>query len=214
MLDKKMFYKKFLLYLLGLIVLSIGSNLFINANLGVAPSCTLALTLTYLFPFGSYALFNFITNILLLLMEAFFSKSFSKTQVLQIVLVIFYSLFIQLVAPFISFMIPSSFLFKTLTVLLACFIMAIGSCLTITSELTVLPMEGLVGVISVIKHQEFGIIRMKLEISMTIIVGIFSFITMRNFSSIGIGTVLAAYLTGRITLWFRIHFQDKIQKLL
>ena len=47
--------RKIIIYLIGIFTLANGSNLFLNAALGVAPSCSLALTLTFLLP-GSYAL--------------------------------------------------------------------------------------------------------------------------------------------------------------
>ena len=59
---KRFFYHRLLFYILGLLIMSVGSNLFLKAALGVAPSCTMALTLSYLSPVHSYALFNFQTN--------------------------------------------------------------------------------------------------------------------------------------------------------
>ena len=56
------YYKRMFYYIAGLLIMSIGSNLFLKAALGVAPSCTIALALSELFPSKSYALFNFIVN--------------------------------------------------------------------------------------------------------------------------------------------------------
>ena len=36
-----------LFYILGLLIMSVGSNLFLKATLGVAPSCTMSLTLSF-----------------------------------------------------------------------------------------------------------------------------------------------------------------------
>lgn len=41
--------RKIIIYLIGIFTLANGSNLFLNAALGVAPSCSLALTLTFFF---------------------------------------------------------------------------------------------------------------------------------------------------------------------
>lgn len=69
--------RKLIVYLIGIFTLTIGSNLFLNAALGVAPSCSLALTLTFLLP-GSYALYNFIVNSLILILEALIVHKFGK----------------------------------------------------------------------------------------------------------------------------------------
>ena len=44
--EKTFFYHRLLFYILGLLIMSVGSNLFLKATLGVAPSCTMALTLS------------------------------------------------------------------------------------------------------------------------------------------------------------------------
>ncbi|MGX8835025.1 YczE/YyaS/YitT family protein [Amedibacillus sp. YH-ame6] len=204
------FSHQLILYVMGLFILAIGSNLFINANLGVSPSCTLALTLSYLFPFGSYAIFNFITNGILLILEAALIRKLSKTQAVQLALIFLYSIFIQMVSPLLEVIKPDTLFLQLLTVLLACFIMAIGSSLTIASNFTVLPMEGFVGVIAAMKRKEFGAIRIKVEVIMTLGVAIFSLLTLHNLSSIGIGTILAAYFTGRITIWFTSTFRHQL----
>ena len=67
---KRFFYHRLLFYILGLLIMSVGSNLFLKAALGVAPSCTMALTLSYLSPVHSYALFNFLINSAFLVCEA------------------------------------------------------------------------------------------------------------------------------------------------
>lgn len=69
--------RKLIVYLIGIFTLAIGSNLFLNTALGVAPSCSLALTFTFLLP-GSYALFNFIVNSLSLFVSLEKHKSFNS----------------------------------------------------------------------------------------------------------------------------------------
>ena len=74
--------------------MSVGSNLFLKATLGVAPSCTMALTLSYLSPVHSYALFNFLINSTFLICEAVVLREFGKIQFIQLGLTFVYSLFI------------------------------------------------------------------------------------------------------------------------
>ena len=74
------YYKRMFYYIAGLLIMSAGSNLFLQAALGVAPSCTLALALTELFPSRSYALFNFIVNAGLLVCETAVEKRAGKSR--------------------------------------------------------------------------------------------------------------------------------------
>mgnify|MGYP003243297935 FL=1 len=81
---KRFFYHRLLFYILGLLIMSVGSNLFLKAALGVAPSCTMALTLSYLSPIHSYALFNFLINSTFLVCEALILHEFGKMQLTQL----------------------------------------------------------------------------------------------------------------------------------
>ena len=90
---KRFFYHRLLFYILGLLIMSVGSNLFLKAALGVAPSCTMALTLSYLSPIHSYALFNFLINSTFLVCEALILHEFGKMQLTQLGLTFAYSLF-------------------------------------------------------------------------------------------------------------------------
>ncbi len=87
---KRFFYHRLLFYILGLLIMSVGSNLFLKAALGVAPSCTMALTLSYLSPIHSYALFNFLINSTFLVCEALILHEFGKMQLTQLGLTILY----------------------------------------------------------------------------------------------------------------------------
>lgn len=89
------FYKRMFCYIAGLLIMSVGSNLFLKAALGVAPSCTIALALSEIFPSLSYAVFNFLVNSFLLLCEIAVVGKIEKRQAVQLVLTFLYSLFIQ-----------------------------------------------------------------------------------------------------------------------
>ena len=60
--------------------MSLGSNLFLKAALGVAPSCTIALALTKMFPSMGYAVFNFIVNGCLLICEIAVEKRSGRSR--------------------------------------------------------------------------------------------------------------------------------------
>lgn len=191
------FYHKLIIYIAGIFILSIGSNLFLNAALGVAPSCAIALTLTFLFP-GSYAFFNFLINILLLGLESLLLHSFKKTQMIQLLITFLYSLFIQLLAPALSFLQPQTFFQQILLALLACIVMGIGITLTLLSSFVVMPMEGFVGAVAFRLHKEFGRVRVKIDCFMTLLAILISLFFVHSLQSVGLGTILTALLTGNI----------------
>ena len=124
--------------------MSVGSNLFLKATLGVAPSCTMALTLSYLSPVHSYALFNFLINSTFLICEAVVLREFGKIQFIQLGLTFVYSLFIEFTSYGLFFIEPHGLAAKILLSVIACAVLSTGVGFTISSGFAVMPMEGLV----------------------------------------------------------------------
>ena len=139
--------------------MSVGSNLFLKAALGVAPSCTMALTLSYLSPVHSYALFNFLINSTFLICEAVVLCEFGKIQFIQLGLTFVYSLFIEFTSYGLFFIEPHSLAAKILLSVIACAVLSTGVGFTISSGFAVMPMEGLVKSIAEKKNVSFGAVR-------------------------------------------------------
>lgn len=193
--------RKLIVYLTGIFTLAIGSNLFLNAALGVAPSCSLALTFTFLLP-GSYALFNFIVNTALLILEALIVHKFGKTQIIQLFITFIYSYLIKLTSIFLTHIQPHSFLEQVLLATLACIVLALGITLTIHSNLTVMPYEGFIGALAIRLKKDFGKLRVILDITCTIVSIVISLILLHSIKSVGLGTIIASFLTGSVVSFF------------
>lgn len=189
--------RKLIVYLTGIFTLAIGSNLFLNAALGVAPSCSLALTFTFLLP-GSYALFNFIVNTALLILEALIVHKFGKTQIIQLFITFIYSYLIKLTSIFLTHIKPHSFLEQVLLATLACIVLALGITLTIHSNLTVMPYEGFIGALAIRLKKDFGKLRVILDVTCTIVSIVISLILLHSIKSVGLGTIIASFLTGSV----------------
>lgn len=199
--------KKLQVYLSGIFILAIGSNLFINAALGVSPSCSLALTLTSLLP-GSYAFFNFVVNFLCLIFEAILVKKFGKTQIVQLAITFIYSYLIKVTSIFLVQIQPHGLFEQIIVAMIACSIMALGIELTLESNLTVMPYEGLVGALSYKLKMTFGKLKVISDILFTISSALISLILLHNCNSVGLGTIIASFLTGSIVSLYA-HFLSK-----
>lgn len=211
---KRFFYHRLLFYILGLLIMSVGSNLFLKAALGVAPSCTMALTLSYLSPVHSYALFNFLINSTFLVCEALILHEFGKMQLTQLGLTFVYSLFIEFTSYGLFFIEAHGLAAKILLSVIACAVLSIGVGFTISSGFAVMPMEGLVKTISDKKNISFGAVRVCLEVLFTVCSAISSFVLLPELPSVGIGTVIAAFLSGNITNIFSSLFHKRINAYL
>lgn len=191
------FKSRFIIYLFGIFALAIGSNLFLNAALGVAPSCSLALTLTFLLP-CSYAFFNFVINTVFLIFEAMLAHQFGKTQIVQLLITFIYSYLIKCTGLFLNSIHPTTLVPQILLACIACAVMAFGITLTLQSNITVMPYEGFIGALSIRTKVEFGKLRVISDILFTLISILISLIVLHQIQSVGLGTILAAFLTGNI----------------
>lgn len=205
--------RKIIIYLIGIFTLAIGSNLFLNAALGVAPSCSLALTLTFLLP-GSYALYNFIVNSLILILEALIVHKFGKTQIIQFIITFIYSYLIKLTSLFLTNIQPHSFVEQVLLAILACIVMALGITLTIHSNLTVMPYEGFVGALAIRLKKDFGKLRVIIDVTFTLASIVISLILLHNINSVGLGTIIASFLTGSVISMYDVLFNKKLNTYL
>ena len=202
---KRFFYHRLLFYILGLLIMSVGSNLFLKAALGVAPSCTMALTLSYLSPIHSSTF---------LVCEALILHEFGKMQLTQLGLTFVYSLFIEFTSYGLFFIEPHGLAAKILLSVIACAVLSIGVGFTISSGFAVMPMEGLVKTISDKKNISFGAVRVCLEVLFTVCSAISSFVLLPELPSVGIGTVIATFLSGNITNIFSSLFHKRINAYL
>ncbi len=198
MKTEKQSYRRVICYICGLLVMSIGSNLFLKAALGVAPSCTIALALTELFPSMSYAVFNFIVNGCLLLCEIAVEKKVGKRQAVQLLLTFVYSLFIQWTSALFQGINADLMSTRILLSFAACAVLAAGIFLTVQSGLAVLPMEGFVSSLAKKRGLPFGTVRVQVEVMITAGSALLSVVLLHDLSVVGIGTVIAAFCTGMI----------------
>ena len=77
-----------------------------------------------------------------------------------------------------------------------------------------MPMEGLVKSIAAKKNISFGAVRVCLEVLFTICSAIASFVLLPELPSVGIGIVIAAFLSGNITNIFSSLFHKRINAYL
>lgn len=204
--------RRLLVYIIGLLIISSGSNLFVNAALGVAPFSSIAYALTFLLPL-SFGIATLIMNLIHLALECLLLKQFSISHVMQFLMAILYSSFLQLLKPITDQIIADTFPTQIMAAALACFLMAIGMTLMIVSNFVVLPAEGLVGALAFIFRKDFGKVKTIADISVVIIAFLLAY-TLSGKIVIGIGTLMSAFLTGSINQCFLKICKDRLLRFM
>ena len=113
-----------------------------------------------------------------------------------------YSYLIKLTSLFLTHIQPHSFLEQVLLAILACIVMALGITLTIHSNLTVMPYEGFIGALAIRLRKDFGKLKVIIDVTFTLASIVISLILLHNINSVGLGTIIASFLTGGVVSFF------------
>lgn len=207
-----LFSKRFLIYISGLFIIACGSNLFVNASLGVAPFSSIAYALTFIFPI-QFSLTTLFMNMIHLVLEGVLLHSFSKSYIIQFLMTLLYSAFLQSLSPFLTPFQPEYLIQQFFLAIIACILMAIGMTLMILSNFVVLPSEGFVGALTFVLHKDFSTTKTYADIAEVTIAFLLAFIFSGKIV-IGIGTLLSAFFTGFIHKLFLSFCKDRILRFM
>ena len=190
--------KRYVIFLIGLFINSLGVSFVTKANLGTSPisSIPYVLSLNFSLTLGQ---FTIIFSLLLIVLQLIMlRKNFKPEHILQIPVSIAFGYFIDLTMALLSFIHPEHYFSCIIYLLAGCVILGFGVYIEVLADVAMLPGESFVRAIVYTWKTDFGITKIIFDISMTIIAGILSFIFAQQLDGIREGTVIAALLVGFI----------------
>ena len=190
--------KRYLIFLVGLFVNSLGVSLITKANLGTSPISSIPYVLSLNFPFtlGNFTIFFSIFLIVLQLI--ILRKNFKGEHILQIPVSIMFGYFIDLTMILFSWVNPEAYIMKIVYLLIGCLILGVGVYMEVLADVVMLPGESFVRAIVLTWKTNFGTTKICFDISMSVIAAVFSFIFAGSLAGVREGTVIAALLVGFI----------------
>lgn len=190
--------KRYLIFLVGLFVNSLGVSLITKANLGTSPISSIPYVLSLNFPFtlGNFTIFFSIFLIVLQLI--ILRKNFKLEHILQIPVSIIFGYFIDLTMILFSWVNPEAYIMKMVYLLIGCLILGAGVYMEVLADVVMLPGESFVRAIVLTWKTNFGTTKICFDVSMSVIAAVLSFIFAGRLAGIREGTVIAALLVGFI----------------
>ena len=190
--------KRYLIFLLGLFVNSLGVSLITKANLGTSPISSIPYVLSLNFPFtlGNFTIFFSIFLIVLQLI--ILRKNFKLEHILQIPVSIIFGYFIDLTMILFSWVNPKAYIMKIVYLLIGCLILGVGVYMEVLADVVMLPGESFVRAIVLTWKTNFGTTKICFDVSMSVIAAVLSFVFARRLAGVREGTVIAALLVGFI----------------
>lgn len=194
--------KRYIIFLVGLFVNSLGVSLITKANLGTSPISSIPYVLSLNFPL-TLGNFTIIFSILLIILQLFIlRKNFKLEHLLQIPISILFGYFIDLTMLLFSFVNPTAYIAKLIYLLIGCVILGFGVYMEVLADVAMLPGESFVRAIVQTWHREFGSTKVCFDVSMAVIAAVLSFILAHRLDGVREGTVIAALLVGFLARQF------------
>lgn len=211
-MNRSIITKRLFVYLLGLLLLALGSTFSILAGIGVSPVTSLPYGLA-LITNVSVGITTIIANILFICIQSILLKQIRWK-----------NFFIQLIIAFIfgSFMNLTIWLTKSLPeansiwliiiyLILSLFIISLAILFYFTANLPMMPYDSLTYVVATKWSIAFGKAKITTDMLNVVITLVLCLLFIHSLGAVGIGTFIAAYAIGKIVGIFLHKFQPQLK---
>ena len=194
--------KRYLIFLLGLFLSSLGVSLVTKADLGTSPISAIPYVLSLKFPL-TLGQFTIAFSLLLIFLQLLIlRRRFRLEHLLQIPISIAFGYFIDLTMGLLFFVSPGSYPEKVLYLLVGCAVLAFGVYLEVLADVAMLPGESFVRAVVLTWNTDFGTTKVCFDVSMTAIAVAASLILSGHLAGVREGTLVAALLVGFLARTF------------
>ena len=194
---------RYLWFIVGVLVNSFGIALITKAALGTSPISSVAYVLSLALPL-TIGQFTFIMNMVFIALQpVLLRREYRPIQVLQIAVNVVFSAFLDVSMGMLSWLDPTTLPAQLAALLVGCAILGVGVAVEVAPDVLMVPGEGLVRAIYIVVSRRFGsarfgTIKNLFDISLMLIAVVLSLAFFGYLNGIGVGTVIAALLVGRI----------------
>ncbi len=185
------------MYFVGLFIMTIGIALSVKSNLGVSPVSSIPYTMTCVWGIEMGKATIIFHAVLVLIQILILRKRFKPINLLQVVVGIVFGYFTTF-CNYLATFLPSTdnIAMRIVLMLVSTVFIAVGIFFYLPANLIPLAGEGVMQAISEVTHIEFSKVKIGFDCSMVIISVITCLICIHSLGSVGVGTVIAAFLVG------------------
>ena len=140
-MKKKEIVKRYIIFIIGLFINSLGVSMITKANLGTSPISSIPYVLSLHFPL-TLGQFTIIFSILLIILQLIIlRKNFKLEHVLQIPVSIAFGYFIDFTMILLGFVNPTMYIMQIVYLLIGCLILGFGVYMEVFANVVMLPGE-------------------------------------------------------------------------
>ncbi len=213
-MSKQELTRRYLFFIAGLYVNSLGISLITKAELGTSPISSIPYTLSIGFPL-SLGMFTLFYSLLLIVIQlVILGRRFPRQFWLQLPVSLGFSLFIDLSMGSLWFLSPESYPVKLICLLVGCLVLGAGVFMEMAASVVMLPGECTIKAISSTWNKDFGKTKVAVDLTMALSAAALGFFLYGALTGVREGTLISALLVGLIARWINQHLGSRAQALL
>ena len=213
-MSKQELTRRYLFFIAGLYVNSLGISLITKAELGTSPISSIPYTLSIGFPL-SLGMFTLFYSLLLIVIQLLIlGRRFPRQFWLQLPVSLGFSLFIDLSMGSLWFLSPESYPVKLICLLVGCLVLGVGVFMEMAACVVMLPGECTIKAISSTWNKDFGKTKVAVDLTMALSAAALGFFLYGALTGVREGTLISALLVGLIARWINQHLGSRAQALL
>lgn len=214
-MGKKEIIRRYSVFILGLCTISLGVALATKADLGTSPLTSIPYTMSLILPQLTIGNWTIIYSMIMLaghmlIMHKEYRKLVSVFHLLIIQSVV--SFVFGYVIDFFMFCLtwfnPQMYIIKLSTLILACFVIAMGVFLQLIAKVTMLPPDMFINAVVKVTAKEYGKIRVIFDITMSSVAAILCLFFLGKLTGVREGTLICALTVGNIVRFYTKHLQS------
>lgn len=197
---------RWIMYLLGIYILTVGVSLAIRAGIGISPQSSLTRTMTLVFPPLSQGTYNFILELIMLFLTYLvLPKDFRLTNFASLIPAFALAVFLDFNLKMTSFIALDVYYQKVLLLVFGDAALAFGLFLMIRANLVLMPID-IVNTVFKRTGRKWGNIKTAFDCTLLVVAACIGLIFLHQIMFIREGTILNAILVGQyVKLYFYLH---------
>lgn len=205
--------KRYIIFIIGLFVNSVGVAFITKADLGTSPISSIPYTLSLRFPLSLGTLTALFNAVLVVSQIFILKKKFPKINLLEFPVAVGFGIFIDVAMNALLFIHTDNYLIKVLYLLAGCVFLGFGVFLEVFANVIMLPGEAFVKAVSDAAHRQFALLKVLFDGSMTLCSAVLSVVFFHKLISVREGTVVAALIVALIAKFFYVHLNPLGQRI-
>lgn len=207
---------RYVIFAVGVLINSFGVALITKGALGTSPISGIPYVLSLQFTSFSFGATTFVFNLLFIALQmVLLRRDFQPIQLLQLVVNVVFSEFIDISTFLLGFFEPTSIVVQLACVVLGCMVLAFGISIEVAPNVILVPGEGAVRAIAARCTARFGTVKICFDMTLVVIALILSFIFFHGIQGLGLGTIISALAVGKVVNLCNMHlpFLERIRQL-